>query len=95
MKQFNKFSIAIVSLFSSGTLLAQSAPPKPAPQGRDTAVAQAQTPALGAASSGASTGGETATGMSTGAKVAIGVGVAAIIGAAASSGGGSSTTTHH
>ena len=93
MKNLKQVSVAIVSLFASGTLLAQSAPPKPAPKSRNAVVAQA--PASGGASSGASAAGGTEAGLSTNEKVAIGVGAAALIAAAASSGGGSSTTTHH
>lgn len=93
MKNLKQLSVAIVSLFASGTLLAQSTPPKPAPKPGNAVVAQA--PAAGGASSGASAAGGPAAGMSTNEKVAIGVGVAAIVAAAASSGGGSSTTTHH
>ena len=94
MKYFKEGLVAIVSLFASGTLLAQDTTPKPAPKTNNTTVAQAQTPPSGGASTGAEAGGA-ATGISTGTAVAIGVGVAAVAAAAASGGGGGSTTTHH
>ena len=50
MKNLKQVLVAIVSLFASGTLLAQSAPSKPAPKSRNAVVAQA--PASGGASSG-------------------------------------------
>jgi hypothetical protein len=95
MKYLQEGSAALVTLLASGALLAQSTPVKPAPNTKNTTVAQAQTPPSGGASTGAEAAGGTATGMSTGTMVAIGVGVAAVAAAAASSGGGSSTTTHH
>jgi hypothetical protein len=84
--------VAVISLFASGTLLAQSAPPKQPKNSGGTPVAQAP---AGGASKGvpAESEGDKSDKMSTGTKAAIGIGIAA--GIAAASGGGSSTTTHH
>ena len=46
MQRISKITTAIVSLFASGALLAQSMPPKPKPKPGKITVAQAQPAAL-------------------------------------------------
>jgi hypothetical protein len=50
MKNLKQVAVATVPLFASGTLLAKSTPPKPAPKPGNAVVAQA--PAADGASSG-------------------------------------------
>lgn len=90
MKNLKQVSVAIVSLFASGTLLAQSAPPKPAANDGNVTVAQGQ-PAPGGASSGAT---EAAAdhGPSGTTLVVVGAALGAAVLAAAAS---VHTTTHH
>jgi hypothetical protein len=92
MKHFRQVLVALVSLFASSTLLAQSAPPKPEQRGGNVNVAQNQ-PAPGGASSGATE--EAADHGASGSTLAV-VGLAlgaAVIAAAASV--HNSSTTHH
>jgi len=95
MKRSSKFAVAAISLLASGTLLAQSVPPKTtpkvAPKAATVTVAQAPTP--GGTSSGAgdaNTWGQPG-GAGTVALVVLGI---VAVAAAASSGGSSSTTNH-
>jgi hypothetical protein len=100
--RFSNLAVAVISLFASSTLLAQSAPPKQSSKPAGTTVAQSGTPApAGGSAQGvpASSEGDEPGSMSTGTKALIGIGIAAGIAAAASGGGGgggsTSTTTHH
>jgi hypothetical protein len=91
-----KLAVAAMSLFASGTLLAQSAPPKQTPQ-QPVKVAAAPGPAE-SIPGGRSAGSDAATatafdGVNAFGAVAIVLGVAAI--AAAANDSNSNSTTHH
>ena len=95
MKRFSKIAAAAISLFASGTLLAQSVPPKVAPEGatKPATVTVAQAPAPGGASSGADDANTWGQPESAGTIALVVLGVVAVA-AAAASGSGSSTTNH-
>ena len=91
-----KLAVAVMSLFASGTLLAQSTPPKQTPQ-QPVEVAAAPGPAEsipGGQSAGSDAASATAfDGVNAAGLVAIALGVAAIV--AATSDSSSNSTTHH
>jgi hypothetical protein len=94
--RFSKLAAAVISLIASGTLLAQSAPPKQTEKSGGTTVAQAPAPA-GGASKGVpaeSEGDEPGT-TGVGTILVVGIAIAAVAAAAGGGGGGGSSTTQH
>ena len=93
----SKLVVAVMSLFASGTLLAQSVPPKQTPQ-QPVEVAVAPPPGPAQAVPGGQSAGSDAAqakvlgGVNAAEAAAIAIGVASVAAAASNNG---STTTHH